>query len=163
MKIEKAIKQKQFDDEHKKAIVNIIYTGNWLSAAHNKALKPYGISVQQYNILRILRGQNGNPISVNALIDRMLDKMSNASRLVEKLRLKGLVERRTCARDKRQVDVLITEDGLTFLDKVKEEITWFPDRCKQIISEEEAQVLNQLLDRFRTEGASSDEDDVTPV
>ena len=105
MRLEKEIKSKTFKDPFEKLVVNIIYTWNWLNYWHNQQFKKYGISQQQYNILRILRGQYPNPATVNLLKERMLDKMSNASRLVEKLRQKGLVER---------ISVLRTAERLIF-------------------------------------------------
>ena len=94
MELEKAIKQKHFKSEYEKAIVNVLYTGNWAYALNKKALKIYDLSPEQYNVLRILRGQYPKPASVMLINERMLDKMSNVSRLVEKLRKKELVEKR---------------------------------------------------------------------
>ena len=85
-------------------------------------MKPFGVSPEQYNVLRILRGQNGNPITVSSIQDRMLNKMSNASRLVEKLKQKGFVNREECPADRRQVDIVITEKGLSLLTQLQEEI-----------------------------------------
>ncbi|MCI5059369.1 MAG: MarR family transcriptional regulator [Flavobacteriales bacterium] len=147
MGIAEDIKQKSFQSELHKSVINIIYTGNWLLSLHGKSLKEYGISTQQFNILRILKGQFPNPASVNLLKDRMLDKMSNASRLVEKLRLKGLIERNTCPDDRRQVDVLITKKGLSLLEQIDSRPQFFDD--KEILEESEAQILNELLDKFR--------------
>ena len=93
-----------------------MYTGNWVQFLHGKALKPFGLTVQQYNVLRILRGQHPNPCTVNLIVDRMLDKSSNASRIVERLVSKGLVKRTPCEQDRRAVDVLITQEGLNLLE-----------------------------------------------
>src|SRR5688572_20535772 len=101
MKLEEEIRQGKFKSEHHKAVLNIIYTAGWLNGIHTRILKKYGISPQQFNILRILRGQHPKPATINLLIERMLDKMSNASRLVDKLKVKGLVERRQCDQDRR--------------------------------------------------------------
>ena len=109
MEIGKEIKQTKFKNVHQKLLINVLFTGGWLNAKQACHLKPYGISAQQYNILRILRGQHPKPASVNLLIDRMMDKNSNASRLVEKLRLKNLVERATCPDDRRAVNVAVTK------------------------------------------------------
>lgn len=148
MEIGKEIKQSKFKNEHHKMLVNLMFTTAWLTAKHAKVLKPYGISTQQYNLLRILRGQHPKPATVNLLIERMLDKNSNASRLVEKLRLKKLVERAICPEDRRAVNVVITQKGLDLLaeldlkegDFLKELLT---------ISEQEAVHINLLLDRLR--------------
>jgi DNA-binding MarR family transcriptional regulator len=148
MGIEEDIKQSVFTSASQKAVVNVIYTAGWVNAKSNKLLKPFDISIQQYNILRILRGQKGKPISVNSLIDRMLDKNSNASRLVEKLRAKGHVERRTCEYDRRQVDVVITELGLTFLASIDPEFNMLKGTGGGL-NEQEYLQLSDLLDRLR--------------
>ena len=149
MKIEDEIKQKKFSNPYQKMMVNILFTSNWLSLKSQQSLKKHGLSIQQYNILRILRGQKGQAISVNALIDRMLDKMSNASRLVEKLRQKGYVERKVCPTDRRQVDVIITDKGIAFLDDVDPDLASIETELKAL-TEEEAEQLNDLLDKLRS-------------
>ena len=148
MEIGKEIKQEKFRNEHQKMLINILFTSGWLSSKHAAYLKPYGISTQQYNILRILRGQHPKPATVNLLIDRMLDKNSNASRLVEKLRLKNLVERATCPEDRRAVNVIINKNGLNLLvelDKVEESFT----TQLNVLSDKEAELVNSLLDKVR--------------
>ena len=148
MEIGKEIKQEKFRNEHQKMLINILFTSGWLSSKHAAYLKPYGISTQQYNILRILRGQHPKPSTVNLLIDRMLDKNSNASRLVEKLRLKNLVERATCPEDRRAVNVIINKNGLNLLvelDKVEESFT----TQLNVLSDKEAELVNSLLDKVR--------------
>lgn len=148
MELEKEIKQKKFASEHQKMVVNIIYTANWINYSQSKFMKAFGISPQQYNILRILKGQLPNAASINLLIDRMLDKMSNASRLVEKLKQKGLVERKTCEKDRRQVDVLITKKGLKLLEDMGTEFEKSKAEFERI-SVEEARELNRILDKLR--------------
>ncbi|MBI2280499.1 MAG: MarR family transcriptional regulator [Bacteroidetes bacterium] len=148
MKIEEAIKQKEFKSEYQKLFINIIYTANWLNNETLKTLKPFKISPQQYNVLRILKGQYPKSISVNNIIDRMLDKSSNASRLVDKLKLKGLVERETCNNDRRQVDIKITKKGIDLLDAIATgmlEINNFSNN----ITVDEAALFNDILDRIR--------------
>jgi DNA-binding MarR family transcriptional regulator len=148
MKLEDEILQKQFRNEYHKATVNVIFSYNWLVNYQVKLFKPYGITLQQYNILRILRGQYPKPATIKLIKERMLDKMSDASRLVEKLRLKGLVERNICSNDRRNVDVCITEKGLELLsqlDKHDDEI----DAKLSTLSEEEIKHLNNLLDKLR--------------
>ncbi|MBX9853093.1 MAG: MarR family transcriptional regulator [Cytophagaceae bacterium] len=149
MELESEIKQKKFASEYQKAAVNILYTANWLTYSHTKFMKPYKISPQQYNILRILKGQHPNAASVNLLIDRMLDKMSNASRLVEKLKQKGLVERKQCEKDRRQVDVLITKKGLDLLEKLNKEFDQAEGDYLKNITKDEAKELNRILDKLR--------------
>lgn len=148
MKLEDAIKQDQFRSEYEKLGINVLYTGGWLHAIQTRRLKPYRLSVQQYNILRILRGQLPNPATVNLLKERMLDKMSNASRLVEKLRMKGLVERHICQHDRRAVDITITQKGLDLLAEIDNLWSTWEESFKTLPIEE-ARNLNFLLDKFR--------------
>jgi len=148
MEIGKEIKQSKFKNENQKMLINILFTSGWLSAKHSSNLKPHGISTQQFNILRILRGQHPKPATVNLLIDRMLDKNSNASRLVEKLRLKKLVERAVCPEDRRAVNVIITQKGLDLLTELDKEETNHIKELKNL-SEKEAEQINFLLDKLR--------------
>lgn len=150
MKIGNEIKQTKFKSEYQKMLINILFTSGWLASKHACNLKPYGISGQQYNILRILRGQHPKPATVNLLIDRMLDKNSNASRLVEKLRLKKLVERAICADDRRAVNVAITKKGLDLLIELDEHEESFISKELKKISEKEAEQINLLLDKLRS-------------
>lgn len=150
MKIGNEIKQTKFKSEYQKMLINILFTSGWLTSKHASQLKPYGISSQQYNILRILRGQHPKPATVNLLIDRMLDKNSNASRLVEKLRLKKLVERAICPDDRRAVNVAITTKGLDLLIELDELEESFINEELKKLSEEEAEQINLLLDKLRS-------------
>ena len=129
--------------------MNILYTASWLSQLSARMLKSLGISPEQYNLLRILRGMHPEPATVKLLTDRMIDKMSNASRLVEKLRLKGLVERTECPADRRRVDVRITEKGLALLKKA--DVFMEGDLELQLtnLDTAEAEQLNALLDQLR--------------
>lgn len=148
MKIEEAIKQKEFKSEYQKLFINIIYTANWLNNESLKILKPFGISPQQYNVLRILKGQYPNSIGVNNIIDRMLDKNSNASRLVDKLKQKELVEREVCCNDRRQVDIKITKKGIQLLDEIANKLD-HSENIKGALSIEDANHINVLLDQIR--------------
>src|SRR5262245_11033120 len=121
MKLEDEIVQKKFKSPAHKLGVNLIYTFNWLDTFHQKHFKKHGITPQQFNVLRILRGQHPDPATIKLLKERMLDKMSDASRIVEKLRVKSLVDRHTCPTDRRNCDVRITEKGLKLLMKIDEE------------------------------------------
>lgn len=148
MKLEDEILQKHFRNEYHKATVNVIYSYNWLVDCQVKLFKPYGITMQQYNILRILRGQYPKPATIKLIKERMLDKMSDASRIVEKLRVKGLVDRTICSNDRRNVDVCITDKGLKLLsqvDKHDEEV----DAKLSTLNNEEIAQLNVLLDKLR--------------
>ncbi|MBT8328051.1 MAG: MarR family transcriptional regulator [Bacteroidia bacterium] len=148
MSLEKQIKQKSFSSEAEKAFVNINFTQSYISGLLNAAMKKHNVSVQQFNVLRILKGQHPKPVSVNDITDRMIDKMSNASRLVEKLRLKGLIERSKCSFDKRQVDVSITPTGVALLDQLNLIINEIISNHNHVTSEEYQQ-LNTLLDKIR--------------
>ena len=148
MKIEDEIKQSTFKDAYQKAYINIVFTANSLELAQSTVLKGYGITLPQYNILRILRGQYPKPATVNLLIERMLDKTSNASRIVDKLEAKQLVTRTQCPTDRRTVDIVITEKGLAMLqelDKIQEGTKHGVNN----LSAEEAEQLSNLLDKIR--------------
>ncbi len=140
--------QKPFRTEHQRAVVNVIFTNNWLMTQQANMMKPYGLTTQQYNVLRILRGQHPKPITVNAIIERMLDKMSNASRLVDKLLVKKLLIRSENKEDRRACDILITQKGLEILSKLDEDQAKFENNFEGITSEE-ATLLSNLLDKFR--------------
>ena len=148
MRLEDEIKQSKFKSEYHKLGVNILYTANWLALHHTKQCKEYDITPEQFNILRILRGQHPKPATVNLLIDRMLDKNSNASRLVEKLRVKKLVERATCPEDRRAVNVVITQKGLDLLAEIDKTETSYLKELKNL-TEKEAEQINFLLDKLR--------------
>jgi DNA-binding MarR family transcriptional regulator len=148
MKLEDAIKQTAFKTEEERLVINLVYTSGWLSSEQNRFFKRFGISSQQYNVLRILRGQYPNPASVGLIQERMLDKMSNASRLIEKLKQKKLIKRSECSKDRRQVDVLVTQEGLSLL----EEIDGLNDEMHSIcntLDVNEKKTLNNLLDKLR--------------
>ena len=148
MKLENEILQKKFKSDYQKAAINIVYTSNWLQEFHISVLKPHQITLQQFNILRILRGQHPKPASIKLLKERMLDKMSDASRLVEKLRLKGFVERKTCSSDRRNVDVVITEKGMDLLKKLDKMDEDFKIHFSGL-NDKEIKMLNDLLDKLR--------------
>lgn len=150
MSIEKAIHQKKFSSEYEKAVVNIVYTAGWLNARTIQALKPFGISPQQYNVLRILRGSHPAVVRLADITERMLDKNSNATRLVEKLRQKSLLQREVCSSNRRQVDICITEKGLELLQRIDALTHQWIDPVKTM-SQEEAKMLNTLLDKLRND------------
>jgi DNA-binding MarR family transcriptional regulator len=148
MKLEEEIKQKAFKSEYQKLAVNILFTHGWLLAFQKKYFEKYGITSTQFNILRILRGQYPNPVSVNVLKDRMLDKMSDTSRLIERLRVKEFVDRQICKNDRRKSDVKITEKGLILLRELDRVEIKMEDGLSNI-SEFEAKTINDLLDKLR--------------
>ena len=148
MRLEDAIKQKKFDNEYEKAVVNILFTASWLESSNLQRMKPFGITSQQYNVLRILRGSYPNKLMLNDIACRMIDKNSNATRLVEKLRLKKLVTREQNKENRRQVDIAITPLGLDLLaaiDKVSDD--WL--NKFNTLNNQEIKQLNTLLDKLR--------------
>lgn len=149
MKLEEEINQSKFKSEAHKAHLNILFTASWLGQQSSKELKAFNISSQQFNILRILRGRHPEPATVKLLGERMLDKMSNASRLVEKLKQKGLVERRTCPVDRRRVDILITEAGLKVVNEASQVLESSSALAMPNLNKEEALQLSDLLDKLR--------------
>lgn len=148
MSIETDIKQKKFRSPFQKLALNLMYTTKWLEYKQLESFKEYDITPQQYNVLRILRGQQGNPIKVSDITERMLDKSSNTSRLVDKLLAKNLAKRTSCESDRRAVDVVITEEGLALLKMLDPFIEGWENRFN-IISEEEAEQISALLDKLR--------------
>jgi len=147
--LEEDIKQgREFSSEYEKLIVNVIYTNNWISEKQHDIFKPYGITSAQYNVLRILKGHKPEPCTINAIIDRMIDRMSNASRIVDRLESKELVVREVSVIDGRAKDVMITEKGLNLLAEVSEKMAlWMSDFKK--ISEQKVKETNEILDQFR--------------
>jgi DNA-binding MarR family transcriptional regulator len=148
MRIEDEIKQTAFENEYQKLFVNLLYTQKHFETLFEQALQPYGVSPEQFNVLRILKGKHPKPMGVKDIQERMLNKMSNTSRLVEKLKQKSLVERVACERDRRSVDVTLTQKGLEQL-AVLNEVVAANHRRFNALSEEEAQMLNHLLDKLR--------------
>ncbi len=147
MGIEKDIQQQAFRNEHQKATVNIIFSANWLHEKIKDFLEVEDITPQQYNILRILRG-NKQPMSTLQIRERMLDKMSDTSRIVERILKKGLVEKKVCSYDKRLVDVNISKKGIAVLESLDKKNQAL-DSILRGLSAEEAAVLNKLLDKMR--------------
>lgn len=148
MDIQTAIQQKKpFKNVYHKATVNLIYTHNWVKNKVKHHIKPFGITMQQFNVLRILKGA-GQPITTSIIRERLLDKMADASRMVERLHQKELVIKRVCPNDKRLVDIALSEKGEQILEKielVKDKI----DGALGHLTEEEATQLNFLLDKIR--------------
>ncbi len=148
MKIEDEIKQPKFRTPHQKAGLNLIFTANWLLSKQQEFFKPYGITVSQFNILRILRGQRPNKISGVEIKSRMLDRNSDIPRLLDRLVKKNLIAKTVCPSDKRAADVTITDEGLALLDKIDLLI----DEREELqvpLTKEEAAQLSDLLDKCR--------------
>ena len=147
MGIEKDIQQTNFRNEFQKMSINIIYTANWLNEKMGQILATEDITQQQYNILRILRGSEC-PLSTLKIRERMLDKMSDTSRIVDRLIVKGLVEKTACIKDKRLVDITVSKKGLQLLEKL-DSLNEHIDSILKGVSEKEAQAMNQILDKLR--------------
>lgn len=147
MRLEDEIKTRQFRNQRQKLLLNILYTEGWLMSRQLTVLQRYDVTSQQYNILRILRGQFPRPCNVALLKERMLDKQSDVSRLVDRLVKKGLIERTVSAQDRRNLDILISEKGLEMLAQMQPEVDESTDALS--ISEEDARTINDLLDAMR--------------
>ncbi|MEC3907966.1 MarR family transcriptional regulator [Tamlana sp. 2201CG12-4] len=135
----------KFDNNKVKAIINIIYTANWINSIQNEFFKPYGISPQQFNILRILRGA-GKAIKVQTIKERMIERAPNATRLMDKLCDKTLINRLSCPDDRRVVHIEITQKGLDLLNEIDKE---FKDDLLENLTDAEASQLSNLLDKIR--------------
>lgn len=149
MRLEDEIKQSKFKNNRQKAVINLVYSSGYLINYLNDRAKTFDITRQQYNVLRILKGQLPKSASVNLIKERMLDKMSDASRIVERLRVKGLVERAISPSDKRAVDITITPKGLKLIDDMEPTIATVDDLF-QHFTEDELNTLNTLLDKIRS-------------
>lgn len=148
MSLEQDILQDKFHSEHHKAVVNILYTSSWLHTRNASFLKKFDITPEQFNVLRILRGSHPNTLMLAEITARMIDKSSNCTRLVEKLRQKNLVKREICEDNRRQVDISITDKGLTLLKKIDGEVSVW-DEAAERISKADAKELNRILDKLR--------------
>ncbi|TGD82766.1 MarR family winged helix-turn-helix transcriptional regulator [Hymenobacter wooponensis] len=148
MKIEDEIKQRTFRDEYQKAYINLVFTSGWLQLKQGAMFKDFNLTSPQFNILRILRGQHPKPATVNMLIERMLDKTSNASRIVDKLEAKELVTRKVCPSNRRAVDIRITDKGLELLTKLDDVVNSQQLGMSNLTAEEASQ-LSALLDKIR--------------
>lgn len=147
MSINKDINQRKFRSEHQKAMINLIYSYNWLMENTRNHLDKYDLTNQQFNILRILRGA-GEPLSTLQIRQRMLDKMSDTSRIVDRLVKKGLAQKVVCQSDRRLVDVTISDKGRALLAEMDtQENQW--EKLLMNLNESEAVQLNSLLDKLR--------------
>jgi len=150
MKIEEELKSTVDYDKSTRVVLNLMYTQVLLSEKFNEVLKPYDISGEQYNVLRILRGQKGCPANMCIIQERMLAKTSNTTRLVDKLLLKDLVTRNVCPENRRKIEVLITQKGLDLLTELNPKIKEYHDFFSKNLTEEELIQLNTLLEKYRT-------------
>ncbi len=148
MGLEQDIRQENFESEHHKAAINILFTSSWLYHLQAMHLKPFDVTPEQFNVLRILRGSHPKALMLADITSRMLDKSSNATRLVEKLRQKGMVNRTVCESNRRQVDIHITPKGLRVLEQIDKDSSGWMNRLRGI-SPQEAADLNRMLDKLR--------------
>lgn len=148
MRFEEEIKTTKFQSEIQKAHLHILFTAGWVRSRIGTALKPFGITAEQYNVMRILRGQPIQGVRVMDISDRMLERNSNTTRLIDRLGDKGLVQRLTADHDRRERTIMLTPTGLELLAKIDKE--WISDSPHSSpLTEDEAQLLNSLLDRLR--------------
>lgn len=147
MKIEDEIKQQKFKTPHQKAVLNLIYTTSWMQGRQKDIFKTFNITLQQFNILRILRGQHPNSTSATEIKARMLDKNSDVSRLLDRLLAKKVITKRVSPNDKRAADVNLTEEGLELLRAIDKKQNQIDNVL--LLSEEEALMLSDLLDKSR--------------
>ncbi len=150
LKIEDIIKTEVELPLSRKAIINLLYTENWVMDKINLELKPHDISIQQFNVLRILKGQKGQPANLSTIQERMVSKMSNTTRLVDKLITKGYVKRITCKSNRRKVEITITEEGKKFLAHISLLMNSFEERITSNFSEQDLITFNRLLNKLRT-------------
>ncbi len=148
MRIDDEIKSNKFEDNYQKVVINISYTSGWLNNLLKPEFEKHNLTQQQFNILRILRGQYPKPATVNLLKERMIDKMSDASRIVDRLIQKGLVSRCTNKSDRRAVDIRISDEGLNLLSKMDIGLR-SKEYLKNNLTAEEAAQLSDLLDKLR--------------
>jgi DNA-binding MarR family transcriptional regulator len=134
----------------KKTVLNISYSSICIKDEIILVLKPYDISIEQFNVLRILRGKKGEPANLQDIQERMINKMSNTTRLVDKLILKGLVERFICEKNRRKVDIYITKQGLNLLNEIDPVIEATEERITSNLTIQELETLNTLLTKLRT-------------
>lgn len=149
MNIEEIIKSTVKLSITKKVMLNLTFTRNYIGDKFSELLKPYGISSEQYNVLRILRGQKGNPLNMQDIQERMVTKNSNTTRLIDKLLLKELVIRNTCPANRRKIEIKITENGLNILSNLDPIIEHHDTLFTNKLSDKELETLNELLEKIR--------------
>lgn len=149
MKIEDEIKSTIALSTAKKVMLNVMYTQNVLSDKFSEVMKPHDLSSEQYNVLRILRGQKGTPANMHDIQERMLAKSSNTTRLIDKLLLKELVTRKVCPANRRKIEVSITQKGLALLEELDPKVAAHEDFFARNLSGEELLELNGLLEKYR--------------
>lgn len=149
--VEEHLITKPIKDPYVRAFLNVMFTGVWLQQKMGQLLKPFDITEPQYNVLRILRGQNGEAMNLYEIQNRMIQKMSNVSRLIDKLVAKKLVTRRECKENRRRVDIGITQKGLDLLDAIDPAIEPFFNQLNENLTRDEARQMGEWLDKMRNE------------
>ncbi|MBL7886813.1 MAG: MarR family transcriptional regulator [Flavobacterium sp.] len=150
MRIEEIIKSSVTMDTSKKVVLNLMYTQNVVTEKFNEVIKPYDLSAEQYNVLRILRGQKGNPVNMSLIQERMIAKNSNTTRLIDKLLLKDLVTREVCPNNRRKMEILITQKGLDLLTELDPKVLENEQHFAKNLDQNELEQLNLLLEKYRT-------------
>ena len=150
MKIEEIIKSNSAIRIEKRTVLNIMFSQNVIADAFNDILRSFDLSVEQFNVLRILRGQKGTPANMCIIQERMIAKTSNTTRLVDKLLLKGLVNREVCEENRRKMEVTITRKGMELLAELDPKIEAHEELFAQNLTSEELNLLNVLLEKYRT-------------
>ncbi|WP_321828059.1 MarR family winged helix-turn-helix transcriptional regulator [Maribacter dokdonensis] len=148
MNVEEILKTNKKMPLAKRTLIHVALVANKLNEEVSMVLKPFDISVQQFNVLRILRGQNGKPANLSTINERMVTKMSNTTRLVDKLILKGYVNRTVCEKNRRKVEIVITKDGLNILKQIDGILFEAEENMLKNFTEEELHQFNELLDKF---------------
>jgi DNA-binding MarR family transcriptional regulator len=149
VKIEEAIKQSKFENSYQKALINVIYTANFLRDRQNEMFKAYGLLPQHYNVLRIMNGRFPEAVSAGEIKEVMLDKGNDVTRLVDKLVKLGLAKRSLCKTNRRKMDIIITQKGIQLIKEISDPLKKQITQLKKTISEKEAELLSDLLDKFR--------------
>ena len=150
MRIEEAIKATNEMELSSKTVVNIMFTSRIVEEPVQALLKEFELSPPQFNVLRILRGQRGKPANLSTLQERMIDKNSNTTRLVDKLLSKGWVRRQVCAKNRRKIEIFITEEGLSLLEKLDPRVIETNKKLVNKLTKNELETLNKLLDKLRS-------------
>ena len=148
MQIEAVIKATKPMQLHTKTVINLMYRARVVEESVNKILKPYDLSIQQYNVLRILRGQAGKPANLSTVTERMVDPNSNTTRLIDKLLIKKLAKRQVCQSNRRKVELFITPKGLALLEELDPLTEDNNQRILQGLNEEELETLNTFLNNI---------------
>lgn len=149
VKIEEAIKQATFETSLQKAVINLVYTSNWMRDKQHELFKPYGILPQHFNVLKILKGKHPELVSPSYIKEVMLDKAPDLTRLVDKLVQKGWASRQQCEQNRRMVEIGLTDKGLKVLEKINEQVKTNAANLQNRLTETESNQLSDLLDKLR--------------